>query len=453
MSARLHTTSEERSERAILLSLATPDRTAVEVQDSLKELSELATTAGADVVEALIQQRGAPDPSCFIGKGKATELSLLGKDLRCDLVIVDDELAPTQRRNLEEALGMRVIDRTELILDIFAQRARTYEGKLQVELAQLTYRLPRLSGSGTELSRLGGGIGTRGPGETKLETDRRRIRKRISELKRSLEDLRKQRKVQRQLRDRSNLPIVALCGYTNAGKSSLLDLLVRIDAVGVERFLNMKPAERSNAVAQVAGSGLLIEDRLFATLDPTTRRISLPGGQEFLVSDTVGFIQRIPHDLIAAFRATLEEIKEADLLLHVIDASDDQVYAKIEEGVKTLSEIGADEIPVIRVMNKIDLVSENERRRFARDEDAVLVSTVTTENIDSLLRRIARSFDERRVRASFLIPYDSGNVENAIRTRGRVESVEYRENGVCIVARVGRDVLNRYSDYIAARER
>ncbi len=347
---------------------------------------------------------------------------------------------------------MRVIDRTELILDIFAQRARTYEGKLQVELAQLTYRLPRLSGSGTELSRLGGGIGPRGPGETKLETDRRRIRKRISELKRSLEDLRKQRKVQRQLRDRSNFPIVALCGYTYAGKSSLLDLLVRIDAVGVERFLNMKPAERSNAVAQVAGSGLLIEDRLFATLDPTTRRISLPGGQEFLVSDTVGFIQRIPHDLIAAFRATLEEIKEADLLLHVIDASDDQVYAKIEEGVKTLSEIGADEIPVIRVMNKIDLVSENERRRFARDEDAVLVSTVTTENIDSLLRRIARSFDERRVRASFLIPYDSGNVENAIRTRGRVESVEYRENGVCIVARVGRDVLNRYSDYIAARE-
>lgn len=452
MSARLHTTNCERAERAILLSLATPDRTSTEVQDSLKELSELATTAGADIVERLVQRRDAPDPSHFIGTGKAEELSHLGKELGCDLVIVDDELAPTQRRNLEDALEMRVIDRTELILDIFASRARTYEGKLQVELAQLTYRLPRLSGTGSELSRLGGGIGTRGPGETKLETDRRRIRRRIGDLRRSLEELRKQRKVQRELRDSSYLPVVALCGYTNAGKSSLLDLLVRIDAIGADRFLNMDPAERADAVAEVVGSGVLIEDRLFATLDPTIRRISLPGGQGFLVSDTVGFIQRIPHDLIAAFRATLEEIKEADLLLHVIDASDDRVYAKIEEGMKTLSEIGADAVPVIRVFNKIDLVSGNEQSRLARDDDAVAISTVTTENIDSLLHRIARSFDERRVKATFLIPYGSGDVENAIRMRGRVESVEYRESGALIRARVGKEVLNRYSDYIARTE-
>lgn len=449
---RVSEVAEKRAERAILISVATPDRDAVEVQDSLRELSELATTAGAEIVEVVVQRRDSPDPACFIGRGKAAEIAQLSKELECDLVIVDDELAPTQRRKLEDAVGVRVIDRTELILDIFAKRARTREGKLQVELAQLTYRLPRLSGLGSELSRLGGGIGTRGPGETKLETDRRRIRRRITELKLKLEDLRKQRKVQRTLRDKSNLPVVALCGYTNAGKSSLLDLLVRIHAMGVERFVNLEPGLRARELEHIEGSGVLIEDRLFATLDPTVRRVSLPGGQEFLIVDTVGFIQRLPHELIAAFRATLDEITEADLLLHVIDASDSRLYAKIEEGVKTLSEIGADAVPVIRVLNKIDLVSDSERARLARDEDAVLISTLTTENVDALLYRIAGFFERNRIRARFLIPYGLGSVENAIRTRGLVESVEYRDSGVLIEARVGNEVASKYSDYIVARE-
>jgi GTP-binding protein HflX len=448
----LHETKEDATERALLVSLATPDRSDASVQDSLRELAELAATAGAEVVDAVVQRRVAPDPSCFLGRGKALELSLIGKELSCNVVIVDDELPPTQRKNLEDALGMKVVDRTELILDIFALRAQTREGKLQVELAQLKYRLPRLSGVGSELSRLGGGIGTRGPGETKLETDRRAIRRRIGELQRSLEDLRQQRRVRRTLRDSSHLPVVALCGYTNAGKSSLLDLLVKIDAIGIERFLAMTSEERSKALSEAKGAGVLIEDRLFATLDPTVRRVTLPGGQSFLVSDTVGFIQRIPHELIAAFRATLEEIKEADLLLHVIDASDDRMNAKAEEGVRTLEEIGAGHVPVIRVLNKIDALPDSERKRLARDQDAVLMSVATCKNIDRLLESIARFFDERRETALFLIPYSAGDVENTIRQRGGVLSVEYSEDGTLIEASVDRDVLNRYRDYIATRE-
>lgn len=452
MPKTLHETKEDATERALLVSLATPDRSDASVQDSLRELAELAATAGAEVVDAVVQRRVAPDPSCFLGRGKALELSLIGKELSCNVVIVDDELPPTQRKNLEDALGMKVVDRTELILDIFALRAQTREGKLQVELAQLKYRLPRLSGVGSELSRLGGGIGTRGPGETKLETDRRAIRRRIGELQRSLEDLRQQRRVRRTLRDSSHLPVVALCGYTNAGKSSLLDLLVKIDAIGIERFLAMTSEERSRALSEAKGAGVLIEDRLFATLDPTVRRVTLPGGQSFLVSDTVGFIQRIPHELIAAFRATLEEIKEADLLLHVIDASDDRMNAKAEEGVRTLEEIGAGHVPVIRVLNKIDALPDSERKRLARDQDAVLMSVATCKNIDRLLESIARFFDERRETALFLIPYSAGDVENTIRQRGGVLSVEYSEDGTLIEASVDRDVLNRYRDYIATRE-
>lgn len=452
MPKTLHETREDTTERALLVSLATPDRSDASVQDSLRELAELATTAGAEVVDTVIQRRVAPDPSCFLGKGKALEVSLVGRELSCDVVIVDDELSPTQRKNLEDALGMKVVDRTELILDIFALRAQTREGKLQVELAQLTYRLPRLSGAGSELSRLGGGIGTRGPGETKLETDRRVIRRRIGELQRSLEDLRRQRKVRRTLRDSSHMPVVALCGYTNAGKSSLLDLLVRVDAIGIDRFLAMDSVERSKALAETSGAVVLIEDRLFATLDPTIRRVTLPGGQAVLVSDTVGFIQRIPHELIAAFRATLEEVKEADLLLHVIDASDDRMIAKTEEGVRTLEEIGAGHVPVIRVLNKIDALSDSERSRLARDQDAVLMSVATSENVDRLLRSIVGFFHERRRTALFLIPYSAGDVENAIRQRGGVLSVEYCEDGTLIEASVDRDVLDRYRDYIATRE-
>lgn len=449
---KLHQTREDRTERALLISLATPDRSAREVEDSLRELQELATTAGAEVVHALVQKRGSPDPSSFIGRGKTLELSQLAQELKCDVAIIDHELTPMQRRNLEDATGMKVIDRTELILDIFALRAHTYEGKLQVELAQLEYRLPRLVGLGTALSRLGGGIGTRGPGETKLETDRRAIRRRIAELKRALEDLRRQRKVRRELRDRSHLPVIALCGYTNAGKSSILDLLVRIDSVDIDRFLSADPKERRELLSHARGAGVLIEDRLFATLDPTVRRVTLRGGMELLISDTVGFIQRIPHELIAAFRATLEEVKEADLLLHVVDASDDRMDARMEEGSRTLEEIGASNVPVIRVLNKIDRLSPYDRLRLERDREAVLMSAATAENVEVLLSRIESFLIQRRIAATFLIPYREGGIESAIRERGSVVSAEYTEHGVLIQANVDYEMLNRYRDYIVVRE-
>lgn len=452
MPTKLHQTHEDQVERALLVSLATPDRPAREVEDSLRELGELATTAGAEVVDALVQKRESPDPSYFIGRGKAEELSRLGEELHCDLAIFDHELTPMQRRNLEDATGMKVIDRTELILDIFALRALSYEGKLQVELAQLEYRLPRLVGTGTELSRLGGGIGTRGPGETKLETDRRAIRRRIAELKRGLEDLRRQRKVRRGLRDKSHIPVMALCGYTNAGKSSLLDLLVRIDSVDTARFVNADLGERMELLSQSRGAGVLIEDRLFATLDPTVRRVALPGGTELLVSDTVGFIQRVPHELIAAFRATLEEVREADLLLHVVDASDDRMDARMEEGSRTLEEIGASDVPVIRVLNKVDRLSPNDRQRLARDREAVLMSAATSENVEELISRIEAFLAQRRITATFLIPYRDGGIESAIRERGSVASADYTEDGVLIEASVDYEMLNRYRDYIVVRE-
>jgi GTP-binding protein HflX len=452
LSTRLYQTHEDQTERALLVSLATADRSAREVEDSLRELRELAATAGAEVMDALVQKRESPDPSFFIGRGKAEELSRLGEQLQCDVAILDHELTPMQRRNLEDVTGMKVIDRTELILDIFALRAHSYEGKLQVELAQLEYRLPRLAGSGTALSRLGGGIGTRGPGETKLETDRRAIRRRIAELKRGLEDLRRQRRIRRGLRDKSHISVVALCGYTNAGKSSILDLLVRIDSVDTDRFVSADLDKRMELLAQARGAGVLIEDRLFATLDPTVRRVTLPGGMELLVSDTVGFIQRIPHELIAAFRATLEEVREADLLLHVVDASDDRMDAKMEEWSRTLEEIGASNVPVIRVLNKIDRLSPNDRQRLARDQEAVLMSAATAENVELLFSRIEAYLNRRRTTATFLIPYRDGGIESAIRERGSVASAEYTEDGVLIEASVDYEMLNRYRDYIVVRE-
>lgn len=452
MPTRLHETHIDRTERALLISLATQERSTSEVEDSLRELRELAVTAGAEIADILVQRRGCPDPSFFIGRGKTSELCRIGQEFLCDVAIFDHELTPTQRRNLEDATEMKVIDRTELILDIFASRARTREGKLQVELAQLEYMLPRLSGSGTALSRLGGGIGTRGPGETKLETDRRAVRRRITELKSALEDLRRQRRVRRERRDRSHLPVVALCGYTNAGKSSILDLLVKIGSIGSDQFLAMDLEERRESLSHASGAGVLIEDRLFATLDPTVRRVALSSGLEFLVTDTVGFIQRIPHELIAAFRATLEEVNEADLLLHVIDSADDRMDAKLEEGVRTLAKIGAGDLPVVRVLNKIDGLSDNDRLRLARDNDAVLMSAATTENVGSLIRRIETFFVEGRRVEAFLIPYSEGDVENTIRGRGSVMSAEYRSDGVLIEASVDNEILNRYRDYIVARE-
>ncbi|MBI4746297.1 MAG: GTPase HflX [Deltaproteobacteria bacterium] len=359
-------------EKAVLVGAYIPGKgNKSEAEESLAELAELARTAGATVIESFLQKIAGPNPSYFIGKGKAEEVKAEVEKEEIDLVVFDENLSPGQEKNLEELLETKIIDRTGLILDIFAQRARTKEGKLQVELAQLNYLLPRLVGKGLALSRLGGGIGTRGPGESKLESDRRRVRERIGRIKHDLEKVKNTRELHRLSRRSVPFPVIAIIGYTNAGKSTLFNRLSKAPA----------------------GHGVLAEDRLFATLDPTTRKIHLPGGQAALISDTVGFIKKLPHQLIEAFKATLEEVREADLLLHVIDCSHANAGLQIESVKKVLEEIGAAEKPVISVFNKIDRLEDGMVPAHLRliAEGGVPISAVTGEGIDDLLSAISIS--------------------------------------------------------------
>jgi len=340
------------------------------VDDRLDELAELVRSAGGQVVGCVVQRLERPVPATYIGTGKAKEARALAFELDADLVVVDDELTPAQARNLEELLELPVIDRTQLILDIFAQRARTKEGKLQVELAQLTYQLTRLAGSGAALSRLGGGIGTRGPGETKLETDRRRIRRRIAMIRRQLEDVRRTRAVQRAGRRRTGLPVIALVGYTNAGKSTLMNALTR--------------------------AGVLAENRLFATLDPTVRRLTLAPGRDALLIDTVGFLRKLPHQLVAAFRATLEEVQEADVLVHVVDASQPDAEEQMAAVEAVLDELGALGKPMVIALNKLDAVPDPKGvRELARNMPAaVAISAKTGVGLDRLRLLLATLVEE-----------------------------------------------------------
>ena len=417
------------SERAILIGMEWGRNDSLwTVDDSLEELKQLADTAGATVIKKFIQKRPKPDPAFFIGRGKVQELALYAQQENIDLCIFDDELSPAQQRNIESVMGIRILDRTALILDIFAQRARTNEGKLQVELAQLQYTLPRIMGKGLMLSRLGGGIGTRGPGETKLEVDRRRIRDRIAFIKEQIEKVKAVRSLHRSKRKKNNVFEVSLVGYTNAGKSTLLNTLTNSD--------------------------IYAKDQLFATLDPTTRQLTLPNKQEIIITDTVGFIQRLPHQLIAAFRSTLEVVTEADLLVHVIDVSHELYKEQAAAVHEVLKEIGAETKPVITVYNKIDKLPPDSKLadRLALEEDTVCISAAKKLNLETLQQMIEKHLKSKAVEVTLCIPYAETAKASQLHETANVLEQEYTENGAVMKVILPVEDLEAYNEYILKSE-
>lgn len=407
--------SEENKERAFLISL---DCGEYDAESSMAELEELAKTSGAEIIGEMIQKRPAPEAATYMGKGALEEICDFCSNHNIDLIIADGELSPVQIRNIEDLTGVRVIDRTTLILDIFAGRARSSEGKLQVELAQLKYSLPRLSGKGTALSRLGGGIGTRGPGETKLETDRRHIRFRIQNLKAELDKVEKRRVAMHQRRKKNGALCVAIVGYTNAGKSTLMNRLT--------------------------DAGVLQEDKLFATLDPTARKLVLPDGRQIMLVDTVGLVRRLPHQLVDAFRSTLEEAVWADVILNVCDASSDECAEHIKVTESVLSDLGCSGKPIINVLNKCDKPTELDFDFF---ENSVKISAATGEGIDSLLTAIENALPKDRKRVKILLPFDKMKLSSTVRG-GTVHSEEYTDNGVLYDATVNISDIKQLKDYI-----
>ena len=409
--------NDQNPERAILISVDTGE---FDTQISLDELSELAKTAGAEVVAQMSQKLPAPNPAVFIGTGKMEEIADFCKSNEIDLIIADSELSPSQIKNIEEFANVRVIDRTMLILDIFAMRAKSREGKLQVELAQLKYTLPFLTGKGTTLSRLGGGIGTRGPGESKLESDKRHIRGRIHNLSEELQEVEKRRNILRSRRKKDRVISVAIVGYTNAGKSTLMNKLT--------------------------DAGVLSEDKLFATLDPTARKLTLPNGQDVMLIDTVGLIRRLPHKLVDAFKSTLEEAKNADIILNVCDASSDECSEHLEVTESLLKELGCENIPVISVMNKCDLIPD--LYDIPVIGKAVMISAKNGDGIDKLLSEIENTLPKTKSRVNLLIPFNMGSVIADIRRDGLIYSESYNENGTVIDALVGVEYLKNIHQYI-----
>ncbi|MBR0113274.1 MAG: GTPase HflX [Clostridia bacterium] len=405
-------------ERAVLVAVDTGE---YDCDSSLAELEELADTAGAQVVGYLTQRREKPDNATFLGSGRLAELAEYCENNEIDLVITDNELSPTQQRNVEKAVNVKVIDRTALILDIFADRAVSNEGKLQVELAQLKYSLPRLTGQGTKLSRLGGGIGTRGPGETKLETDKRHIRRRITALEHQLDELEKRRNYTRARREKDRVETVAIVGYTNAGKSTLLNTLTE--------------------------AGVLAQDKLFATLDPTSRAITLPDGRQVLLVDTVGFIRRLPHELVEAFKSTLEEAANAKAIVIVCDCSDPECEEQLEVTEKLLDELGCTGTPVVIALNKCDRPDCN-TGLMLRNKDAVKISALTGEGVDDLLAAVSKALPPTRMRVKMLIPYSDGAAAARLREDGAVHSETYGENGITLDITVKAELIDRYSSYV-----
>ena len=407
-----------RLERVVLAGVWTSG-TVRDADRSLAELALLAETAGSLVLDGVIQRRDSPDPATYLGSGKTQELRDIVVATGADTVICDGELTPGQLRKLEEILKVKVVDRTWLILDIFAQHARSREGKAQVSLAQMQYLLPRLRGWGESLSRQAGGraggqtggVGTRGPGETKIETDRRRIRTMMSKLRRELKEMEKSRTTQRAARHRAGVPAVAIAGYTNAGKSSLLNRLT--------------------------GAGVLVENALFATLDPTVRKTKTPGGREFTLADTVGFVRHLPHQLIEAFRSTLEEVKNADLILHIVDGSDDAPEEQMAAVREVLNEIGAGGVPELIVINKSDIADPDRVTTLLRREPhAVVISAMTGEGIDELLLAIEADLPHLMEEIDILLPYSRGDLLSRVHSQGDVIAIEHEERGTRLKARV-----------------
>ena len=405
----------QEQQRAILVGVDTGEYDAAV---SLDELGELATTAGAEVLGKVIQKRPAVDKATCVGSGMLAEIGDMAENLDANLLIFDHELTASQMRNIENTTGITVVDRTTLILDIFAQRARSREGKLQVELAQQKYRLPRLMGMGTVLSRLGGGIGTRGPGETKLESDRRHIRRRIEALEEQLRELEKQRGIRRARRKKDGVVTVAIVGYTNVGKSTLLNKLT--------------------------DAGVLAEDKLFATLDPTARALELPDGRSVMLVDTVGLVRRLPHQLVEAFKSTLEEAAQADLLLHVCDISSDEADDQIAVTRQLLDELGCAGTPVVTALNKCDKITE---RPVPMTEDMVLISAATGYGLDDLLAVIAKKLAPTQRRMRLLLPYDKAALAAEVRAEGKIFSEEYTADGLLLDALVDNKIVWKVEEF------
>lgn len=409
--------------RAILVGIQLNE----DISYSMEELSGLAEAAGIQVMGQMIQNKEKPDRVTMIGKGKVDELASMCENMEADTVLFNDELSGMQLRNLEDRLNVRVIDRTILILDIFAARATSKEGKLQVELAQLKYRMPRLLGFGKSLSRLGGGIGTRGPGEKKLETDRRHITKRMEEIKREMDEVRANRTTQRSQRTKAEIPTVALVGYTNSGKSALMN-----------RMLSMSEKEEKTVFEK---------DMLFATLDTSQRLIRLDSNHEFILIDTVGFVSKLPHSLVQAFKATLEEVKYADLLLQVVDASYEAREFHIDVTKRVLQEIGAGDKDTVFVYNKIDLLGE-EKGEVLFSEPGLEVSALTGENFDLLTEEIKKRLFADQLLVSLLIPYDQGGLSSYLCQKAKPEKMEYRDNGTYFEICLGEADRSRFAEFI-----
>ncbi len=414
---------KQEAERVILVGVSLPGQE--DVERSLDELAELTATAGAEAVGRMTQARDQFHPGTYVGKGKVEELKDLIWELEATGIICDDELSPIQMKNLQDELNVKVMDRTLVILDIFAGRASTNEGKIQVELAQLKYRATRLTGFGTSLSRLGGGIGTRGPGEKKLEIDRRLIKNRIAQLNRELADVKRHREITREQRSKSNIPVAAIVGYTNAGKSTLLNTLT--------------------------GAGILAEDKLFATLDPTTRSLKLPSRQEVLLTDTVGFIRKLPHHLIDAFRSTLEEAKYADMILHVVDASNPQMDEQMYTVYETLQNLGVKDKPVITIFNKQDKIEDPQVVRDFKADYIVKISAKQGTGLEELTETIEAVLREQKLALEGILDYKDAGLVQLIRKFGELQEEEYREDGIFVRAYVPVEVYNKVSPSMVSR--